>query len=113
MTRHALLRILLVVTAATATGMAAVAGSDGEADRIAAERRVWQEVTAHINACNACNVHRLMAQHPYVCREKRRDEGFNRGRIRGVPSVVWEACAKGGGGGGGGSRRSVERGRSE
>lgn len=61
------LRVLLVLSTVAAVVTAAVATRGGERDgRVARERRVWQVVAEHTDAINACDLRRLMAQHPYV-----------------------------------------------
>lgn len=70
MARRVGLRVLLVIAAFAASAVAAVASRGGErGGRVARERRVWQVVAEHTDAINACDLRRLMAQHPYVCEE--------------------------------------------
>lgn len=84
MARCVTLRVLLVVAAVAASVAAAVASRGGDrGGRVARERRVWQVVAEHTDAINACDLRRLMAQHPYVCeeREVRREWGGRASRV--------------------------------
>lgn len=66
MARYSASRVLLALLLALLVGVAAAGPTD--AHRGDGKRRVWRVVKEHLDALNACDIRRLMAQHPYVGR---------------------------------------------
>ncbi|KAK1868821.1 hypothetical protein I4F81_011304 [Pyropia yezoensis] len=62
MARYSASRVLLALLLALLVGVAAAGPTD--AHRGDGKRRVWRVVKEHLDALNACDIRRLMAQHP-------------------------------------------------